>query len=162
MQQRSPDAGEYGARTAMNDPRIPNHGWGITRRTRTARERLARISLRRAVAGLRHTGQDIGTVLGLTPRQVRRIIRTIELLGDPFEVSAEELILRNFLEGSDRVALIEELSAREYTPSSYAPYPAEGRQDGTWEQVRHAYMTGYLTPAEYAQIRAAAGPATSE
>jgi hypothetical protein len=87
--------------------------------------------------------------------RVGRIERAIELLGDPFEETAEELIMRAFLVAGDRDELVEQLCARNYTASEYAPYPAEGKRSGTWEQVRHAYMSGFIYEDEFNRVKSA-------
>ncbi|PUA79203.1 hypothetical protein [Nocardioides currus] len=83
-----------------------------------------------------------------------RAARIDALLGDPSEITPEELILRTWVDGTDRDALVARLSEIVYTDDEHAPYPADGARRGTWWQVRSAMMSGYLTQDELDQIAA--------
>lgn len=127
---------------------------------RIARERLARIDERRYVAAQVRLGDADGKIaqsMSMSESRVGRILAATELLGT--EVTPEELILRAWHEGSDRGELVAQLSANTYTHGEYAPYPAEGKTAGTWDQVHRARLIGFLTEAEYEAVKAATGPA---
>ena len=126
---------------------------------RIARERLARIAERRDVAELSAAGKsqrEIAEVLSTTQPRVGRIVKVIELLGDPFEETPEEIVMRAHVDGEDRGVLVKRLSAISYTGSEYAPYPSEGKAAGTWDQVRQAYFSGFLSEDEFDPIKSAA------
>ncbi|MDH2413947.1 hypothetical protein [Nocardioides sp. CER19] len=131
-------------------------------RERTARERLNRIEELRDVAFLRSKNlpqRAIAERLGTTQPRVLRMLRALDIKessGEPRE-TPEEIILRTVVEHADRGMMVKRLKAFTYTVGEYAPYPAEGKTRGTWEQVVDAHREGYLTRGEFEEIRSAAG-----
>lgn len=123
---------------------------------RIAQERLARIAERRDVARLSAAGKsqrEIADILRTTQPRVGRIVKVIERLGDPFEVTPEEIILRAHVDGSSRDELVKLLSSYNFSDAQYAPHPAEGKIPGTWDQVRQAYFSGFISEAEFDRIK---------
>lgn len=141
-----------------HDPTHPGDGPEERSRDlkRIAHERLARIDERRAVHRARAEGlttSEMATTLGMSVRQIERTQATDELLGDPEQIGPEELILRCHLYGGDRDQLVQALGQITYTYAEYAPYPAEGKRSGSWDQVRNAFMSGFLSEAELDMVR---------
>ena len=62
--------------------------------------------------------------------------------------SPEQVILRAAVDGSDRNALVVRLGEFTYTFRKHAPEPFEGATSGTWDDIKHASVTGLLSPAE--------------
>lgn len=123
---------------------------------RRATVRLARIDDIRAAVRLSSAGKsqrEIAELLHVTQPVVHRLLRDAELLGT--EETPEELILRTWVEGASRDALVARLSRWDYTFTVYAPYPSEGSTPGTWDQVVFAYQNGLLSGDEYAQVKSA-------
>ena len=54
--------------------------------------------------------EQIAHAIGTTRNGLAHIRRTMELVGDPHAVTAEESILRCYVENGDRASLIENLS----------------------------------------------------
>lgn len=103
-----------------------------------ARERLARIDEQRA------------EVLAMPAST-----RARKKLYKPNQQTPEEIILRAWVEGTDRGELVAKLSAITYTYSEYQRWPVEGRTESTWETVRSAGLTGFLSGEELDRIDAA-------
>lgn len=77
---------------------------------RQAQERLRRIDTRRRAYRLRQDGvteTEIAAILDRPVPEVHRMIRSVEEMGD--HVTAEEVILRAAVDGSDRNALVKTL-----------------------------------------------------
>lgn len=94
---------------------------------------------------------------------VRRATERLARIGSRNgEVSPEETILRAFVEGTDRDALVQELSVRTYDFPEYAPFPHEGKTSTDWDDVEAAVVAGYLTEGEYRRIHAAVKPPAAQ
>lgn len=127
---------------------------------RRARERLDRIEEMRDAQKLAQAGKpqrDIADLLRTTQPRVHRMLKATE--GRPAdEATPEEVILRATVDAVDREGLVERLSTRSYTFRAHAPEPFEGATSGSWDDVKHAYMTGLLSQEEYERVRDAVKP----
>ena len=88
-------------------------------------------------------------------RAVARLAKLDSLRVVDAEPTAEELILRAYVDRSDRAELVAALSALEYT---FPEYVDDGRATGTWDQVILAFYQRYLTAEELQAVRAAVNP----
>lgn len=121
-------------------------------------ERLALIEQQRTACALAAQGMatsEIAERMATSEARVRLMVAT----GRGAEEEPEEIILRAAVEGADRTALVERLSAITYTARRYAPDPFDGAVSGTWDQVRQAWHEGLLSDNEYEQVAAVARPA---
>lgn len=129
---------------------------------RRAWERLLRIEEMRDVRRLAEAGKaqrEIADLLHTTQPRIHRMLKATE--GRPVDTKTpEEVILRATVGHADRRTLVETLKSLTYTFGEHAPYPAEGATSGTWDQVRHAYMTGLLSQEEYERVRDAVKPSS--
>ncbi|RYC10547.1 hypothetical protein [Nocardioides zhouii] len=98
----------------------------------------------------------IALALGRTQRDARWLLAAAELLGT--DVSPTKMIVRAAVEAGDCSALVATLSTLTYTATECAPYPTEGARRGTWDEVRFAYIHGYLSAEEFNAVRRAAAP----
>ena len=73
----------------------------------------------------------------------------------------EEIILRATVDGADRDALVKRLTECTYTFRRHAPAPIEGAVSGSWDDVKHAFVTGLLSQGEYERVRDAVKPPQS-
>ncbi|MFZ2242386.1 MAG: hypothetical protein WAV90_23025 [Gordonia amarae] len=124
-------------------------------RRERAEKRLARFDRIRTAAALADQ-VAVAERFGIDEREAARLIRMAARWDDGDAV--EELILRAYVTGGDRDALVRELSRREYTWGVVAPYPDEGRLPGTWDRVVRAFFYGYLSDDEFARVRAVVKP----
>jgi hypothetical protein len=127
---------------------------------RRARERLDRIEEMRDAQELAQAGKaqrDIADLLHTTQPRVHRMLKAMEGRSVDF-TTPEEIILRATVDGADRDALVERLAEYGYTFRQHAPEPFEGAIDGSWDDVRHAFMTGLLSQGEYERVHAAVKP----
>lgn len=83
-------------------------------------------------------------------RAVLRLARIDALRVADVEPTPEELILRAYVEGSDRGELVAALSAYPFT---FPEYVDDGRRTGTWDQVTVAFYQRYLTADELGAVR---------
>ena len=130
---------------------------------RRARERLDRIEEMRDAQTLERAGKsqrDIADLLHTTQPRVHRMLKAMEGRGDD-DATPEEIILRATVDGSDRDALIKRLAEFRYTFRQHAPEPFEGAVGGSWDDVKHAFMTGLLSQGEYERVRDAVKPPRS-
>lgn len=148
----------YGQRQIVDVTAIENAAM-----VRRARERLDRIeemcdAQRLADAGMAQ--RDIADLLHTTQPRVHRMLKAMEgRRGDT--QTPEEIILRATVDGTDRDALVERLAECACTFREHAPEPSEGAIGGSWDDVKHAFVTGLLTQGEYERVRAAVKPPTS-
>jgi hypothetical protein len=129
---------------------------------RRARERLDRIEEMRDAQKLERAGKtqrDIADLLHTTQPRVHRMLKAME--GRDDDATPEEIILRAAVDGSDRNALIKRLAEIRYTFRQHAPEPFEGAVGGSWDDVKHAFMTGLLSQGEYERVRDAVKPPRS-
>nr|WP_046284143.1 helix-turn-helix domain-containing protein [Mycobacterium sp. UM_NZ2] len=127
---------------------------------RRAVDRLKRIGNIRAAAQLSEAGAtatQIAERLGIAEPTVHRLQAGARVLGD-VEGSPEEMILRAFVDGTDRAELVVALSVYPYTFPEYAPYPHEGKTLSTWDQVEAAAVAGFISRDEFLRIHAAVNP----
>lgn len=130
---------------------------------RRARERLDRIEEMRDAQRLAEAGKaqrDIADLLHTTQPRVHRMLKAMETRKRDAE-TPEEIILRATVDGTDRAALVRRLAKCKYTFRKHAPEPFEGAVGGSWDDVKHAFMTGLLTQGEYERVRDAVKPPTS-
>lgn len=127
---------------------------------RRAQERLARIEDMRDAQRLAEAGmaqRDIADLLHTTQPRVHRMLRAME--GRESEaVTPEEIILRATVGDGSRAELVKRLSAVTYTLRQYAPAPFGGAISGSWDDVKHAFVSGLLTKREFERVRAAVKP----
>lgn len=88
-------------------------------------------------------------------RAVARLAKLDALRVADAEPQPEELILRAYVDGSDRGELIAALSRVEYT---FPEYIEDSRRTGTWDQVILAFYLDYISVEELAEVRAAVNP----
>lgn len=127
---------------------------------RKARQRLDRIRELRAAGeaeALGMTQREIAAALGTNQTKVQRMLNAVALRGGSIPVEPEEIILEAFEQGTPRAELIAKLKDYPFTFGESAPYPMEGRIPGTWDQVRGAAISGYLSESELDEIRAHIG-----
>lgn len=128
--------------------------------TRRAQERLGRIEEMRRARQMALAGKsqrEIAETLLTTQPRVHRMLKAME--GRPADaVTPEEIILRAAVDDTDRTALIRHLIKLDYTFREHAPEPFEGAVGGSWDDVRHAFMTGLLSAEEYEHVRDAVQP----
>lgn len=127
---------------------------------RSVRDRLARIDEMRDALRLAQVGKaqrDIADLLHTTQPRVHRMLKAMEGRSTD-DTSPEEIILRATVDGTDRDALVRRLASYRYTFRQRAPEPFEGAVDGSWDDVKHAFTTGLLSPEEYERVRAAIKP----
>jgi predicted XRE-type DNA-binding protein len=130
---------------------------------RRARERLDRIEEMRDAQKLAQAGRpqrDIADLLHTTQPRVHRMLRAMEgRVSDA--ATPEEIILRATVDGADRDALVKRLTECTYTFRRHAPAPIEGAVSGSWDDVKHAFVTGLLSQGEYERVRDAVKPPQS-
>ena len=129
---------------------------------RRAQERLGKMDDVRDAVALHAAGRaqrEIAETLHTTQPRVHRLLKAHEA-GEAEVVTPEEVILRAFVDGSSRKALVETLSHWPYTFTEYAPEPFDGSKPGTWLQVATACTMGFLTEQEFEQIVEAVQPPT--
>ena len=88
-------------------------------------------------------------------RAVARLAKLDSLRVVDAEPTAEELILRAYVDRSDRGELVAALSRCSFT---FPEYIEDSRRTGTWDQVVVAYYQGYLTADELGEVRTAVNP----
>ena len=88
-------------------------------------------------------------------RAVARLAKLDALRVVDAEPQPEELILRAYVDGSDRGELVAALSRCSFT---FPEYIEDSRRTGTWDQVVVAYYQGYLTADELGEVRTAVNP----
>ncbi len=88
-------------------------------------------------------------------RAVSRLAKLDSLRVVDAEPTAEELILRAYVDRSDRWELVAALSRMEYT---FPKCVEDGRKSGTWDQIPLAFYQRYLTAEELRAVRAAVSP----
>lgn len=88
-------------------------------------------------------------------RAVARLAKLDALRVADGVATPEELILRAFVNGSDRAALVAALGAYPFT---FPEYIEDGRKTGTWDQIPLAFYLDYLTAEELQAVRAAVNP----
>lgn len=88
-------------------------------------------------------------------RAVARLAKIDALRMVDAEPQPEELILRAYVDGSDRGELVAALSGYRFT---FPEYLDGGRRTGTWDQVILGFYLDYLTVEELAEVRAAVNP----
>lgn len=91
-------------------------------------------------------------ILQTTQPRVHRMLKAMEDR-DPESESPEEIILRAVAEGTPRHELVRRLAQFHYTFRQRAPEPFEGAVTGSWDEVRHAFVTGLLTEREFERVR---------
>ncbi len=130
---------------------------------RRARERLDRIEEMRDAQKLAladKSQRDIADLLHTTQPRVHRMLKAMD--GRTVDaVTPEEIILRTTVDGGDRDALVKRLTECQYTFRKHAPEPFEGAIGGSWDDVKHAFMTGLLSQGEYERVRDAVKPPKS-
>lgn len=128
-------------------------------RRRRGAERVTRIDNVRAAVKLSAAGmspREVAEQLDVTEQQVDRMLRAAELVG--VEVTPAELILKAWLSGSPREALVEALCGWTYTFGTFAPLPAAERIPGSWDDVVFGYYKGRLSGDEFERVVEAVQP----
>lgn len=125
-------------------------------RTAHARRTLALFGERQAVQIAMLQGfaaDEISRDLGIDEPGVARTIRLTKSW-DLTHVTPTILILRAWVGEVSRDDLMGALRTwAPYTPTVYAPSPAEGAVAGSWAHIQHAFRDGYLTTEEYDSLR---------
>lgn len=130
--------------------------------TRRMKDRLARIEEMREAWQLADAGKtqrEVADILQTTQPRVHRMLKAMEGR-DPETPSPEEIILRAAVEGTPRADLVRRLAQFHYTFRQHAPEPFEGAVSGTWDEVRHAFVTGLLSEREFERVRDRVRPPT--
>lgn len=130
---------------------------------RRVKDRLARIEEMREAWQLANAGKsqrEVADILQTTQPRVHRMLKAMEGR-DPEAESPEEMILRAAVEGTARRELVRRLAQFHYTFRQRAPEPFEGAVNGSWDEVRHAFMTGLLSEREFERVRDRVRPPTS-
>lgn len=126
---------------------------------RLAQKQLLRIDEMRDAYRLHLGGmaqRDIAETLHTTQPRVHRMLKSIR--PDADQETAEEVILRAVVEGTDRNELVARLQRMTYTFTEYAPEPFDGSIPGTWNQVAAACLAGFLTREEYERVASVVKP----
>jgi hypothetical protein len=130
---------------------------------RRVKDRLARIEEMREAQQLADAGKtqrDIADILQTTQPRVHRMLKAMEDRDAEAE-SPEEIILLAAANGTPRPELVRRLTQFHYTFRQRAPQPFEGAVTGSWDEVRHAFVTGLLTEREFERVRDVVKPPSS-
>lgn len=101
------------------------------------------------------TQRQIAAILHISQPRVQRMLAFAKQHGDA--VTANELILRAAVYGTNRHDLVDALSAMAYSFDE-KPATTASRQPNAWIQVQIATSKGLLTAEEYERVRDAIQP----
>lgn len=120
-----------------------------------ARTHLNRLDAHAQIAAALSDGDSEELVLDTFDVASGRVRGVAYLLsvGHDFGETPEKAALRAFVDGTDRDVLLDTLCSISYTFGESGPWPHSGYTPGTWDQVRHAFMDGLLSAAEYTRVR---------